>query len=146
MVAGAFKVTVVGAALLVTEGLAHRTVHVKDELFELAVLVGLVGPLPGAVHQELQVLFGAEGLGLEAGHLTGGSCRMVLGAAADHGPQGGIEAEALGVVDIFVAGQPAVVRWRRRACKLCWVFCPVRVSCRPVAAVLVSPRASSSSR
>src|SRR5262249_33429946 len=29
---------------------------------------------------------------------------------ADHGPQGGIEAEALGVVNVFVAGQSAVDR------------------------------------
>ena len=35
---------------------------------------------------------------------------LVLGAATDHGPHGGIEAEAFGVVDILVAGQSAVDR------------------------------------
>src|SRR5262249_3713295 len=48
--------------------------------------------------------------GLEAGHFAGGSGLVVPGAAAHHGPQGGIEAEAFGVVDVFVAGQPAVDR------------------------------------
>ncbi len=72
--------------------------------------MGLVDPLAGAVHQELQVLFGAEGFGLEAGHLTGGRGLIVLGAATDHGPQCGIEAEAFGVVDILVPSQPAVDR------------------------------------
>ena len=43
-------------------------------------------------------------------HLAGGSGLVVLGTATDHGPQGGIEAEAFGVVDILVAGQPAVDR------------------------------------
>src|SRR6516225_1979578 len=38
------------------------------------------------------------------------------------------------------------MHWRRRASRLCWVFFPVRVSCRPLAAVLVNPKASSSSR
>jgi hypothetical protein len=70
---------------------------------------------------------------------------VVLGAATDHGLQWGIEAEAFGVVDILVAGQPAVDRLAE-AGELCCVFCPVRVSCKPVAAVLVSWRASSSSR
>src|SRR5262249_7052699 len=81
VVAGTAEVTVVGRALLMAVGLAHRTVHVQDELRELAVLMGLVDPLAGEVHQVLEVLLGAESLGLEAGHLTGGSRRTVLGAA-----------------------------------------------------------------
>src|SRR5262249_30722532 len=56
----------------------------------------------------LEVLLGGKCLCLEAGHLTGGSCRVVLGAAADHGPQGGIEAEAFSIVDVFVASQATV--------------------------------------
>ena len=64
--------------------------------------MGPIDPLPGEVHQVLEVLGGAEGLGLEACHLAGGSGLVVLGAATDHNPQGGIEAEVLGVVDILV--------------------------------------------
>jgi hypothetical protein len=58
----------------------------------------------------LEVLFGAEGLGLEACHLTGGGCRLILGPATDHDPQRGIAAESLGIIDILVAGQPTVER------------------------------------
>ena len=41
-------------------------------------------------------------------HLASGSSLGVLGPTADHGPQGRIEAEAFGVVDVFVAGKSAV--------------------------------------
>jgi hypothetical protein len=56
----------------------------------------------------LRFFFGGKCLRLEAGHLAGGSGRVVLGAATDHGPERGIEAEAFGVVDIFVATQATV--------------------------------------
>src|SRR4051794_19745851 len=64
-------------------------------------------PLPGEVDQVLEVLLGAEGLGLEACHLTGGSCRLILGPTTDHDPHRGIEAKTLGIIDIFLAGQTA---------------------------------------
>jgi hypothetical protein len=41
---------------------------------------------------------------------TSGRGLVVLGAAAHHSPQGGVEAEAFGVVDILLAGQPAIDR------------------------------------
>jgi hypothetical protein len=91
-------------------GLAGGAVHVRDELLELAVLMGLADPLARGVHQVLEAVLGAEGLGLEAGHLAGGSRPDALGPATHHRPQGGIEAEALGVVHIFIACQAAVDR------------------------------------
>lgn len=100
--------TVVGRAFLVAVGLAHGAVNVQDQPGEFAVAMGLVDPLPRDVDQELQVLLGAEGIGLKAGHLTGRSRRLVLGAAADYDPQRGIDTEAFGIVDVFVAGQSAV--------------------------------------
>jgi hypothetical protein len=51
----------------------------------------------------LEVLLGAEGLGLEACHLTGGSYRLILGPTTAHDPHRGIEAETLGIMDIFLA-------------------------------------------
>ena len=137
---------VVGRALLLAVGLADRAVHVEDELGELAVLMGLVDPLAGEVHQVLEVLVGAEGLGLEAGHLAGGGCRVVLGPAADHGPHGGIEAEAFGVVDILVAGQPAVDRLAQQGAQAVLGVLSGAGVVQLVAAVLVRSRASSSSR
>ncbi len=115
VVAGAFKVAVVGGALLLTVGLTDRTVPVQDELGALAVAVGLVDPLAGEIDQMLEVLRGAEGLGLEACHLPGGGGRLILGRTTDHDPQGGIEAEALGIIDIFIAGQTAVERWAKES-------------------------------
>jgi hypothetical protein len=97
-------------ALLVAVGLAHRTVHVQDELGELAVAVGLVDPLPGEIHQMLEVLCAGECIRLEACHLTGGGCRLILGPTPDHDPHRGIEAKTLGIIDIFIAGQTAVDR------------------------------------
>jgi hypothetical protein len=72
--------------------------------------MGLVDPLAREVPQVLEVLLGVQFLGLEARYLTCVGCLVVLGAAADHGPQGGIEAEARGVITVLVAGQAAVDR------------------------------------
>src|SRR5262249_31563657 len=48
---------------------------------------------------------------LEAGHRAGGGGGGVLGpAAAQHGSHSGIDTEALGVVHVLVAGQPAIDR------------------------------------
>jgi hypothetical protein len=105
MVAQAGEVAVVGGALLVAVGLAHRAVHVQDELGGLAVTVSLVDPLPGEIDQVLEVVLAGEYFRLEAGHLTGGSRCLALGPATDHSSHGGIEAEASGVVDILVAGR-----------------------------------------
>jgi hypothetical protein len=76
----------------------------------IAAAVGLVDPLPGEIDPVLEVLLAGECFRLEACHLPGGSRCVVLGPATHHGPQRGIEAEALGVLDVFIACQPAVDR------------------------------------
>ena len=58
----------------------------------------------------LEVLFVGESFRLAAHHLTGGRRGLVLGPATHDDPQRGNVAEALGVVNVFVAGQPAVDR------------------------------------
>src|SRR5438105_14910609 len=63
---------------------ASPTVHVQDELRELAMLVGLVDPLAGQIHQVLEVLLGGECFRLEAGHFAGGSGLTVFALTADH--------------------------------------------------------------
>ena len=60
--------------------------------------MSLVDPLAGEVHQLLEVLLSAEGLGLEASHLAGGGGRVVLGLAAHDGSQRRIDTEAFGIV------------------------------------------------
>ena len=46
----------------------------------------------------------------EACHLTGRSCGLVLGPATHDDSHRGIVAEALGIVNVFIACQPAVER------------------------------------
>jgi hypothetical protein len=108
VVARTAEVAVVGAALLTAVGLADGAVHVEDQLGELTVRMGLVDPLARQIDQERQILVGAECVGLEAGHLTGGRGCGVLGPATHDGPHHGIEAKAIGVIDILVTGQSAV--------------------------------------
>src|SRR5262249_59375587 len=81
VIASAAEMAVVGRAFLMAVGLAHRAVHVQDELGELAVLMSLVDPLAGEVHQVLEVLFAGVSVRFEARHLTGGSWWLVLGPA-----------------------------------------------------------------
>src|SRR5262249_44299424 len=71
LVAGAAEVTVVGRALLVAVGLAHRAVHIEDQPGQLAVPVGAVDPPAGEVHQPVQVGPGGERRGLEPADLAG---------------------------------------------------------------------------
>ena len=63
---------------------------------------------PGArqIGQRLQVGVGRQPLGLEAPHLTAGSCRTIEPLTADDGPHGGVAGESLGVVHVFVASEP----------------------------------------
>ena len=49
---------------------------------------------------------GCQPLGLEAPHLTAGSCRTIEPLTADDGPHGGVAGESLGVVHVLVAGEP----------------------------------------
>src|SRR5512135_2221748 len=107
MVAGTAEVAVEGGALLPAVGLADRAVHVEDDPGELAVPVRAIDPPAGQVHQPAQVRAGRERLGLEPADLTGGGGGMVPGPTADHGAQGGIDAQALSVVEVLVPGQAA---------------------------------------
>ena len=98
----------------------------------------LVDPLAGEVHQRAQVLAGAEGLGLEAADLAGRGGALVSGPAAHHGSHGGIDAQALGVVDILVAGQSAVDRLPEERGEAVLRVLAGRVSCRTSRPVSVS--------
>jgi hypothetical protein len=51
---------------------------------------------------------GGKYLCLEAGHLAGGGCCLALGPATHDDSHCGIEGEAFGIVDIFVASQATV--------------------------------------
>ncbi len=110
MVAGAAEAAVVGRALLLAVGLAHRAVHVEDDPGELAVMTGAVDPQARQVHQLIQIRLGRQRLGLEAGHLASRSGHGVTGPPTDDSAQGGVDTEAFGVVEVLVAGQAPIDR------------------------------------
>jgi len=68
MVTEAFKVAVVGRALLPTVGLANRAVHVQDELFKRSSPMDVVDPAAGEIYQRHEIALRAERLRLEAAH------------------------------------------------------------------------------
>ena len=112
MVAQALEVPVVSRALLPTVGLADRAVHVENQLLERLPLVDRVDPAAGEIHQRRQVALAAERLGLESADLATRR-RLLLrlaGPSTNHVSHGGVDAQTLGVVDIFITGQAAVNR------------------------------------
>ena len=89
----AFKVPVVGRALLLSISLADRAVQVEDQLFGRLPLLHLVDPLAGKIHQLLEVAVGVDNLRLKTAHLTGGSSPFVRQrcSAANHMTHGRID-------------------------------------------------------
>jgi len=110
MVTEALEVPVVGRALLPTVGLADRAVHVENQLFQRLPLVKRVDPAAGELHQRREVALGAERLRLKAADLAArsGLLLRLTGPATDHVAHGRIDAQPLGIVDIFITGQSAV--------------------------------------
>jgi hypothetical protein len=69
-----------------------------------------VDPGAGQVRERREVRLACQPLGLEAAHLAGRGRRSVHTLAADDGAHHRIAGEPLGIVDVFVAGEPAVDR------------------------------------
>ena len=115
VVAGAAEVAVVGRALLLPVGRALRAVHVEDDAVRRPARVHPVDPRPGQLRQRSQVGLGREPAGLEAPHLAGRGREPVHSLPADDGPHGRVTGEALGVVDVLVAGEAAVDRLPQQA-------------------------------
>ena len=69
-----------------------------------------VDPGAGQVRERREVRLARQPLGLEAAHLAGRGRRSVHALAADDGAHHRIAGEPLGIVDVFVAGEPAVDR------------------------------------
>ena len=76
----------------------------------MAGAVHPVDPRAGQVHERREVRLARQPLGLEAAHLAGRGRRSVDALAADDGAHHRIAGEPLGIVDVFVAGEPAVDR------------------------------------
>ncbi len=65
-----------------------------------------VNPAPGQISQGGQVCFLGQHLGLEPTHLAGGGCRLRHGPATDDPAQGRIVRQPVGIVHVFVPGEP----------------------------------------
>ena len=74
-----------------------------------------VDPGAGQIRERREVRLGGQPLGLEAAHLAGRGRRPVDALPADDGAHRRIAGEPLGVVDVFVAGEPAVDRLAQQA-------------------------------
>ena len=74
-----------------------------------------VDPGAGQVGERREVRLGRQPLGLEAAHLAGRGRRPVDALPADDGAHRRIAGEPLGVVDVLVAGEPAVDRLAQQA-------------------------------
>ena len=70
MVTEAFKVSIVGRALLSPVGLTDGTVQIQDEFFERSSPVDVVDPAAGEIHQRREIALRAERLRLEPAHLA----------------------------------------------------------------------------
>jgi hypothetical protein len=110
MVAGAAEVAVVGRALLLAVGRALRAVQIEDDAVRRPARVHPVDPGAGQSGERREVGLGGQPLGLEAAHLAGRGCGPVKPLTPHDGAHGRIAGEAVCVVDVFVAGQPAVDR------------------------------------
>jgi hypothetical protein len=108
VVARAAEVAVVGRALLLPKRRALRAIHVGDDAVRRSAPVHPVDPRAGQVRERGEIGLGWEPLGLEPAHLAGRSRRPVEPLPADDGAHGGVAGEPLGVVDVLVAGEPAV--------------------------------------
>jgi hypothetical protein len=67
-----------------------------------------VDPRAGQLRQRGEVGLGGQPPGLEAAHLAGRGRRPVHTLPADDGAHGRVAGEPCGVVDVLVAGEPAV--------------------------------------
>ena len=110
MVTGAAEVAVPGRALLLAMGRALGAVHVEDDAVWRSPHMHPVDPGAGQVRERREVRLACQPLGLEAAHLAGRGRRSVHTLAADDGAHHRIAGEPLGIVDVFVAGEPAVDR------------------------------------
>ena len=115
VVTGTAEVAVPGRALLLAMGRALGTVHVEDDAVWRSPHMHPVDPGAGQVRERREVRLACQPLGLEAAHLAGRGRRSVHTLAADDGAHRRIAGEPLGIVDVFVAGEPAVDRLAQQA-------------------------------
>jgi hypothetical protein len=115
MVARTSEVAVVGRTLLLAMGRTLGAVHVENDAVGRLSCMHTVDPDAGQVAERGEIRLARQPLGLEPAHLAGRGRRPVHALAADDGAHHRIAGEPLGIVDVFVAGEPAVDRLAQQA-------------------------------
>ena len=115
MVARAAEVAVPGRAFLLAVGRALRAIHVEDDPVRRPALMHPIDPGAGEIRERREVGLGGQPFGLEPPHLAGRGRRPAKPLPSHDGAHGGIAGEAVGVVHVFVAGEPAVDRLPQQA-------------------------------
>jgi hypothetical protein len=110
MVAAAAEMAVPGRALLLAMGRALGAVHAEDDAVRRTAPVHPVDPGAREIGECFEVRLGCQPLGLEAAHLAGRGRGLVDTLPADNGPHHRVTGKPLGVVDVFVAGEPTIDR------------------------------------
>ena len=84
---------------------AHARIHVEQDTSRRTATMNAVDPLARKISERRKVLFRREPARLKAAHLARRS-RCIRGRlSADYPPHGGIMAQALSVVHIFISGK-----------------------------------------
>src|ERR1700731_2602241 len=105
MITGAGIVPIPDAVFLLAMGRADARIHVEHDASRRTPAMNTVDPLAGQISERRKVPFRREPARLKAAHLARRS-RCIRGRlSADYPPHGGIMAQALSVVHIFISGK-----------------------------------------
>jgi len=109
--------TIVGAALLRAVRLADAAVHVEHDGGLRLAGMHLVDPRTGQIGQGREVGIAGQPLRLEATHLARRGGLTIQPAAIDHGAHRRIMCQAVGVIDVLIAGKTAEHRLAQQSCQ-----------------------------
>ena len=110
VVAGTFVVAVPDAQLLLAVGRADARIHIEHDGSAGAASMNTVDPLAGKLDKRREVLLHCQPARLETPHLAR-RCRRDKSRLATNNPaHRRIMAQALGVVHVFVSGEPTEYR------------------------------------
>jgi hypothetical protein len=118
VIAGAAEVAVPDRAFLLAVGRALRAVHVEDDRAGQLAFVDAVDPGARQIREGFQVDVRRQPIGLEAPHLAARRGHTIEPLTADDGPHGGVAGELLGVVHVFIAGEPPEHRLAKQPTQL----------------------------
>jgi hypothetical protein len=108
-------VTVVRGAFLIAVGRTDTRIHIEHDGPQRAPVMNTVDPLCGETGERGEVLAAGEPLGLEPPHVAGPGHIALDGPATDDPAHRGITSQPVGIVDVFISGEPTEHRLAQRA-------------------------------